>query len=153
MRDNEPKVLTSLLSQGALLSKIKERTIALSQLTKVIDELLPTPLNQQYRVANYRQGVLILEVSSASWLTRLKYEQGNLLSGIRQKILPSLSSIQYKINPTIATNYSQSVILSDKNVKISNVISKQTAIYLNAIAEQAPDKLKKQLIKLANHAK
>ena len=153
MRDNEPKVLTSLLSQGALLSKIKERTVALSQLTKVIDELLPTPLNQQYRVANYRQGVLILEVSSASWLTRLKYEQGNLLSGIRQKILPSLSSIQYKINPTIATSYSQSVILSDKNVKISNVISKQTAIYLNAVAEQAPDKLKKQLIKLANHAK
>ena len=153
MRDNEPKVLTSLLSQGALLSKIKERTVALSQLTKVIDELLPTPLNQQYRVANYRQGVLILEVSSASWLTRLKYEQGNLLSGIRQKILPSLSSIQYKINPTIATNYSQSVILSAKNVKISNVISKQTAIYLNAVAEQAPDKLKKQLIKLANHAK
>ncbi|WP_279085102.1 DUF721 domain-containing protein [Gilliamella apis] len=153
MRDNEPKVLTSLLSQGALISKIKERTVALSQLTKVIDELLPTPLNQQYRVANYRQGVLILEVSSASWLTRLKYEQSNLLSGIRQKILPSLSSIQYKINPNIATNYSQSVILSDKNVKISNVISKQTAIYLNAVAEQAPDKLKKQLIKLANHAK
>ena len=153
MRDNEPKVLTSLLSQGALLSKIKDRTIALSQLTKIIDELLPPPLIQQYRVANYRQGVLILEVSSASWLTRLKYEQGNLLSGIRQKILPSLSSIQYKINPTIATSYSQSVILSDKNVKISNVISKQTAIYLNAIAEQAPDKLKKQLIKLANHAK
>ncbi|MBI0153703.1 DUF721 domain-containing protein [Gilliamella sp. W8128] len=153
MRGNEPKVLTSLLSQGALLSKIKDRTIALSQLTKIIDELLPPPLIQQYRVANYRQGVLILEVSSASWLTRLKYEKGNLLSGIRQKILPSLSSIQYKINPTIATNYSQSVILSDKNVKISNVISKQTAIYLNAIAEQAPDKLKKQLIKLANHAK
>ncbi|OTQ60039.1 DUF721 domain-containing protein [Gilliamella sp. A7] len=153
MRDNEPKVLTSLLSQGALLSKIKERSIALNQLSKVIDELLPTPLNQQYRIANYRQGVLILEVSSASWLTRLKYEQSNLLSGIRQKILPSLSSIQYKINPTIATNYSQSVILSDKNVKISNVISKQTAIYLNTVAEQAPDKLKKQLIKLANHAK
>ena len=153
MRGNEPKVLTSLLSQGALLSKIKDRTIALSQLTKIIDELLPPPLIQQYRVANYRQGVLILEVSSASWLTRLKYEQGNLLSGIRQKILPSLSSIQYKINPTIATSYSQSVILSDKNVKISNVISKQTAIYLNAVAEQAPDKLKKQLIKLANHAK
>lgn len=153
MRGNEPKVLTSLLSQGALLSKIKDRTIALSQLTKIIDELLPPPLIQQYRVANYRQGVLILEVSSASWLTRLKYEQSNLLSGIRQKILPSLFSIQYKINPTIATNYSQSVILSDKNVKISNVISKQTAIYLNAIAEQAPDKLKKQLIKLANHAK
>ena len=153
MRDNEPKVLTSLLSQGALLSKIKERTVALSQLTKVIDELLPTPLNQHYRVANYRQSVLILEVSSANWLTRIKYEQSNLISGIREKILPSLSSIQYKINPTIATNYSQSVNLSDNNVKIENVLSKQTAIYLNVVAEKAPNKLKKQLIKLANHAK
>ena len=153
MRDNEPKVLTSLLSQGALLSKLKERAVALSQLTKVIDELLPTPLNQQYRVANYRQSVLILEVSSANWLTRIKYEQSNLISGIREKILPSLSSIQYKINPTIATNYSQSVNLSDNNVKIENVLSKQTAIYLNVVAEKAPDKLKKQLIKLANHAK
>lgn len=153
MRDNEPKVLTSLLSQGALLSKIKERTVALSQLTKVIDKLLPTPLNQHYRVANYRQSVLILEVSSANWLTRIKYEQSNLISGIREKILPSLSSIQYKINPTIATNYSQSVNLSDNNVKIENVLSKQTAIYLNVVAEKAPDKLKKQLIKLANHAK
>ncbi|MCX8660544.1 DUF721 domain-containing protein [Gilliamella sp. B2772] len=153
MRDNEPKMLTSLLSQGALLSQIKERTLALTQLTKVIDELLPAPLNQQYRVANYRQGILILEVSSANWLTRIKYEQSNLISGIRQKILPSLSSIQYKINPTIATNNSQLVNFSNKNAKINNVITIQTAIYLNALAEQAPEKLKKQLIKLANHAK
>lgn len=153
MRDNEPKMLTSLLSQGALLSQIKERTLALNQLTKVIDELLPAPLNQQYRVANYRQGILILEISSANWLTRIKYEQSNLISGIRQKILPSLSSIHYKINPTIATNNSQLVNFSNKNVKINNVITIQTAIYLNALAEQAPEKLKKQLIKLANHAK
>ena len=153
MRDNEPKMLTSLLSQGALLCQIKERTQALSQLTKVIDELLPTPLNQHYRVANYRQGVLVLEVSSANWLTRIKYEQSNLISGIRGKILPSLSSIQYKINPTIAKNYSQSINFSNNNAKINSVISVQTAIYLKALAEQAPEKLKKQLIKLANHAK
>ena len=153
MRDNEPKMLTNLLSQGSLLSQIHERTLALSQLAKVVDELLPTPLNQQYRVANYRQGVLILEVSSANWLTRIKYEQSNLISAIRKKILPSLSSIQYKINPAIATNYSQSVNFFDKNAKINNVITIQTAIYLNAVAEHAPEKLKKQLIKLANHAK
>ena len=37
MRDNEPKVLNSLLLQEALLSKIQERIVALNQLTKVID--------------------------------------------------------------------------------------------------------------------
>ena len=52
MRDNEPKVLNSLLLQEALLSKIQERIVALNQLTKVIDELLPSPLNKKYRVAN-----------------------------------------------------------------------------------------------------
>ena len=153
MRYNQPQILPSILSQQSWLSEIKERTFALAKLADVINELLPSPLQQQYRVANYRQGILILEVSSANWLTRIKYEQSNLISGIRQKILPSLSSIQYKINPTIATNNSQLVNFSNKNAKINNVITTQTAIYLNALAEQAPEKLKKQLIKLANHAK
>ena len=118
MRYNEPQMLTSILSQQTCLSEIKEKTFALNKLADVINELLPSLLRQQYRIANYRQGVLVLEVSSASWLTRLRYEQSNLLSGIRKQILPSLSSIQYKINPDISSQHA-----------------------------------KKQLIKLANHAK
>ena len=153
MRDNEPKVLNSLLLQEALLSKIQERIVALNQLTKVIDELLPSSLNKQYRVANYRQGVLVLEVSSASWLTRLRYEQSKLLSGIRKQILPSLSSIQYKINPDICSQHSKMINDTSKSVTITRALSFQSATYLSALAESAPDKLKKQLIKLANHAK
>ena len=153
MYHNKSEILTSIFARNSILLQIQERINIFSKLTDVINELLPSSLTQHYRVANYRQSVLILEVSSANWLTRIKYEQSNLISGIREKILPSLSSIQYKINPTIATNYSQSVNLSDNNVKIENVLSKQTAIYLNVVAEKAPDKLKKQLIKLANHAK
>ena len=153
MRDNEPKVLNSLLLQEALLSKIQERIVALNQLTKVIDELLPSSLNKQYRVANYRQGVLVLEVSSASWLTRLRYEQSKLLSGIRKQILPSLSSIQYKINPDISSQHSKMINDSSKSVTITRALSLQSATYLSALAESAPDRLKKQLIKLANHAK
>ena len=153
MYHNKSEILTSIFARNSILLQIQEKINIFSKLTDVINELLPSSLTQHYRVANYRQSVLILEVSSANWLTRIKYEQSNLISGIREKILPSLSSIQYKINPTIATNYSQSVNLSDNNVKIENVLSKQTAIYLNVVAEKAPDKLKKQLIKLANHAK
>ncbi|MBI0030318.1 DUF721 domain-containing protein [Gilliamella sp. B14384G15] len=153
MRYNEPQMLTSILSQQTCLSEIKEKTFALNKLADVINELLPSLLRQQYRIANYRQGVLILEVSSASWLTRLRYEQSNLLSEIRKQILPSLSSIQYKINPDISSQYVKMINDSSKSVTITRALSPQSAIYLSALAESAPDKLKKQLIKLANHAK
>lgn len=153
MRCNEPQMLTSILSEGTLLSQIKERTFALGKLAQVIDELLPSLFKQHYRIANYRQGVLVLEVSSASWLTRLKYEQSNLLSGIRSKILPSLSSIQYKINPDICSETSPVIECSKKNHSKTSTLTVASATYLYAIAEKAPDKLKKQLIKLANNAK
>lgn len=153
MRYNEPQMLTSILAQNFSLSKIQDRTNALNSLAKVVNDLLQSPMNQQCRVANYRQGVMILEVSTASWLTRLKYEQSNLISEIRKNILPSLSSIQYQINPNISVRWSHNNYQSDKSSLVSSVITQKSAMFLYALAENAPDKLKKQLIKLANHAK
>ncbi|MCO6544480.1 MAG: DUF721 domain-containing protein [Gilliamella sp.] len=146
-------MLTSILAQNFSLSKIQDRTNALNSLAKVVNDLLPSPMNQQCRVANYRQGVIILEVSTAGWLTRLKYEQSNLISEIRKNILPSLSSIQYQINPDISVRWSHNNYQSDKSSLVSSVITQKSAMFLYALAENAPDKLKKQLIKLANHAK
>ncbi|MWN31517.1 DUF721 domain-containing protein [Gilliamella sp. Pra-s65] len=146
-------MLSSILSQESCLSEIKDRTFALSKLSHVINELLPSPLKQQCRVANYRQGVLVLEVSSASWLTRLKYEQSNLISEIRKNILPSLSSIQYRINPNISVTLSQCHFNVSKLPLGSSLMTEKSAMFLYELAENAPDKLKKQLIKLANHAK
>ncbi|WP_411614497.1 DUF721 domain-containing protein [Gilliamella sp. BG4] len=146
-------MLTSILAQNFSLSKIQDRTNALNSLAKVVNDLLQSPMNQQCRVANYRQGVMILEVSTASWLTRLKYEQSNLISEIRKNILPSLSSIQYQINPDISVRWSHNNYQSDKSSLVSSVITQKSAMFLYALAENAPDKLKKQLIKLANHAK
>ncbi|WP_085248319.1 DUF721 domain-containing protein [Gilliamella mensalis] len=153
MRYNDPQILTSILTQAPCLSKIQDRANALRSLAKVVNDLLPSPLNAQCRVANYRQGVLILEVSTAGWLTRLKYEQSNLISEIRKNILPSLSSIQYQINPDISVKLSKSHFLTSKPTLVSSVMTPQSAMFLYALAENAPDKLKKQLIKLANHAK
>ncbi|WP_294962685.1 DciA family protein [uncultured Gilliamella sp.] len=153
MRYNEPRILTSILLQASSLSKIQERTIALSKLSNVVKDILPPPLNQQCRVANYRRGVLIIEVSSASWLSRLRYEQSNLIQGIRRKTLPSLSSIQYQINPNISAQLSELNNQSLNQKKLLSVITPKSAMFLYTLAENSPDKLKKQLIKLANHAK
>ncbi len=153
MRDNEPQILSSILTQDSSLLHIQERIYALKKLSDVVFDLLPPPLNVQCRVSNFRQGILILEVSSASWLTRLKYEQSNLLTGIRKNLLPSLASIQYRINPDIAAPSSQRVNHSSNDATMNSAMTQISATYLYALAENAPNKLKKQLIKLANHAK
>ncbi|MWP49748.1 MULTISPECIES: DUF721 domain-containing protein [unclassified Gilliamella] len=153
MRYNEPQMLTSIVTHASCLSKIQDRTNALKTLSKVVSDLLPLPLSEQCRVANYRQGILILEVSTASWLTRLKYEQSNLISEIRKTVLPSLSSIQYLINPNISARLSQRQSQTSKSSLAPSVMTAKSSMILYALAENAPNKLKKQLIKLANHAK
>ncbi|OCG28060.1 hypothetical protein A9G11_11135 [Gilliamella sp. wkB108] len=153
MRYNEPQKLASILAKVSSLSKIQERTNALSKLSNVVSDLLPSPLNQQCRVANYRRGILVIEVSSASWLTRLRYEQSELISGIRRQILPSLSSIQYQINPNITAQLSQVDNQLLNKAKTPSIMTQKSAEFLYTLAENVPDKLKKQLIKLANHAK
>ncbi|MDF7670546.1 DciA family protein [Orbaceae bacterium ESL0721] len=150
MRSNRPQILVSILDHADGLSQIHKQTIALAKLTRMVKTLLPSPLNEHCRVANYRQGLLILEVSSASWLSRLKYEQSDLILGIRQKLLPALSSIQYKINPDLTH---KPVVNKQPTESLSSKMTLQSAFYLHMLAEHAPEKLKKQLIKLANHAK
>ncbi|MDF7666963.1 DciA family protein [Orbaceae bacterium ESL0727] len=153
MRCNEPQSFSFLVRQTTGLSQIEERTSALFQLSRALDEILSKPLNEKCRVANYRQGILVIEVSSASWLTRLKYEQSNVLSALRQKVLPALSSIQYQINPDLGCYSHQNSHPLPLNATKSSTITPQSALYLYELAERAPEKLKKQLIKLANHAK
>ena len=151
MRCHEPQILTSILGKVPGLLDIQERAASLANLEHQVQTLLSSPLNRHCRIANYRQGILIIEVSSASWLTRFKYEQSQLLSALRQQKLPGLCSIQGKINPDIENHHV--TITKPLSRQAASTMTQETAILLRTLANQAPEKLKKQLIKLANHAK
>ena len=149
MRNSEPQSLNNLFN-GFTLANIQTRSIALSRLNKMIYCYLPNHLHHCCRVANYRQSILIIEVCSAGWLTRLRYEQEKLLLALRQNGLSGLASIQYKINPVL--NQPQSFV-NDKVTTVGNkrTITPQSAPLLLALAQDATPKLKTNLIKLANH--
>lgn len=149
MRNSEPQSLNNLFN-GFTLANIQTRSIALSRLNKMIYCYLPIHLHHCCRVANYRQSILIIEVCSAGWLTRLRYEQEKLLLALRQNGLSGLASIQYKINPVL--NQPQSFV-NDKVTTVGNkrTITPQSASLLLALAQDATPKLKTNLIKLANH--
>ncbi|RKS84721.1 hypothetical protein DES39_1936 [Orbus hercynius] len=148
MRKSVPQAVNNLFNGSTFLT-IQERSVALSRLNHLLAQHIPHALYKQCRIANYRQGVLIIEVSSASWLTRLRYEQEKLRSLLRQNGLSGLSSIQFKINPELNAN--KLLLNSGSNSIPSRVISPESAKHLLILADSCPPKLKNNLIKLANH--
>ncbi|MCR3755490.1 MAG: hypothetical protein HNEKOMLI_00228 [Sodalis sp. Psp] len=109
MRDSHPRSIDSLFNDATntdyvSLAQIQKRAVMLLKLNRAVRTLLPTLLRPWCRVANCRQNVIILETANASWKMRLRYEQTQLLSALRTHILPSLSSIDIRINPDLARN-------------------------------------------------
>lgn len=164
MRDSRPHSLESLFDHvsGAHkgpLHDVQQRAIALLKLNRAVKGLLPSQLHPWCRVANYRQGHLILETANASWLMRLRYEQPTLLSALRAQILPSLASIDIRINPALAAKGSEIANETrearqdaEKADAPLRQLSEQSAETLRNLASHSPEKLRKILERLASLA-
>lgn len=79
MRDSRPQLLDVLFSESSSADKgplhnVQQRAAALLKLNRAVKGLLPAQLHPWCRVANFRQGVLVLETANASWMMRLRYE-------------------------------------------------------------------------------
>ncbi|MBV4365727.1 DUF721 domain-containing protein [Erwinia sp. BNK-24-b] len=156
MRDSRPQSIESFFeaTEGqSMLQSIQQRAIALNKLNRALQGIIPAQLHPWCRVANFRQGVLVLETANASWMMRLRYEQSSLLSALRAQILPSLTSIDIRINPTLAAKAQENVQeSSDRHQKEQSPgrqLSEQSAEILRGVASRSPEKLKKTLERLA----
>lgn len=150
MRNSTPQAINLLIDETKAFNSIQSRSLALVKLNQAVYKLLPMQLQSVCRVANYRHSVLIIEVSSASWLTRVRYEQEKLLSTLRAEILPGLASIQFSINPAL---HAKRYIAQNPVETFERTISQESGNLLEGLAQQCPDSLKAKLIKLASHAK
>ncbi|MGK2946730.1 MAG: DUF721 domain-containing protein [Candidatus Malihini olakiniferum] len=161
MRDSRPQSLESLFNtlsdrNKSPLHDIQQRTIALLKLNRIIKGSLPAQLHPWCRIANYRQDHLILETANATWLMRLRYEQPTLLLALRAQILPSLASIDIRINPALAAKGNETI--SEKNNLRAESgssgmpprqLSKQSAETIRNLASHSTGKIKKILERLA----
>ncbi|HEI6845870.1 TPA: DUF721 domain-containing protein [Yersinia enterocolitica] len=160
MRESRPQLLDVLFddaiaAENGPLHNVQQRATALLKLNRAVKGLLPSQLQPWCRVANYRQSVLVLETANASWLMRLRYEQPALLSALRAQILPSLSSIDIRINPSLmasghnhvqnAAKYSQD---PEKSPPLRQ-LSLESAKELRGLASRSPEKLRTILERLA----
>ncbi|MDX7997922.1 DUF721 domain-containing protein [Xenorhabdus sp. Reich] len=164
MRDSRPQSLETLFEDAAIVGKsplqaIQQHAIALLKLNRAVLSLLPAQLHPWCRVANYRKQILVLEAGNASWMTRLRYEIPVLLSALRSEILPSLSSIDIRINPSLmvksdnnAQSFSKSLIKASDNDNQDlpkRQLTHESAKALMSLAERSPEKLKRKLEQLA----
>ncbi|MEM6051330.1 DciA family protein [Erwinia sp. P7711] len=160
MRDSRPQSIENLFEttegQG-VLQTIQQRAIALNKLNRAVQGILPAQMHPWCRVANFRQGILVLETANASWMMRLRYEQSSLLSALRAQILPSLTAIDITINPSLAAKAQESVQKSgSQSAAEENVpgrqLSEQSAEILRSVASRSPEKLKRIIEQLASLA-
>lgn len=157
MRDSYPQSLEKIFielegSNKSTLQLIQQRATILLKLNRAVMALLPVPLRDKCRVANYRNAILIIEVANASWLTRLRYETPSLLSALRQEILPSLSSIDIKINPSLGIKQEKRSLISslkEQEPAKRRQLSLESAQSLKYLAEKSPKKLRERLERLA----
>lgn len=150
MRDHRPQSIDTLLGDSQL-HNVQQRATALLQLNQAVRALLPRELQSHCRVANFRQGILILEIANASFALRLRYQTPALISALRQNTLPTLVTIEHRINPALAVSATsvretaQSHYQTDKK----RTISPQTAEHLRVLASHSPKALREKLEKLA----
>ncbi|WP_174848739.1 DUF721 domain-containing protein [Yersinia artesiana] len=160
MRESRPQLLDVLFddaiaAENGPLHNVQQRATALLKLNRAVKGLLPSQLQPWCRVANYRQSVLVLETANASWLMRLRYEQPALLSALRAQILPSLSSIDIRINPSLMAsghNYAQNAAKTSQDLEKSpplRQLSLESAKELRGLASRSPEKLRTILERLA----
>ncbi|MCK9780556.1 MULTISPECIES: DUF721 domain-containing protein [Enterobacterales] len=157
MRDSYPQSLEKIFielegSNKSTLQLIQQRATILLKLNRAVMALLPVPLRDKCRVANYRNAILIIEVANASWLTRLRYEIPSLLSALRQEILPSLSSIDIKINPSLGIKQEKKSLISslkEQQPTKRRHLSLESAQSLKYLAEKSPKRLRERLERLA----
>jgi hypothetical protein len=160
MRDSRPQSLDNLFDDAgtqSVLQNVQQRAAALLKLNRAVRGIIPAQLHPWCRVANFRQGILVLETANASWLMRLRYEQATLLSALRAQILPSLTSIDIRINPSLAAIGQESVQessiqTSGGKYEVNRELSEQSAEALREVAKRSPEKLRAAIERLASLA-
>jgi len=142
--DSLHKIITS---KSGKLAKIQQKAGQLQVINQFLTSELIPGSDEYCRVANLRQGILIIEVASGVWKTRLLQLSNSILEHMREHVSSSLHSIELHVNPALFNEKSEAVKPNPRR------ISEDTAQHLMSVAQVAPPELAATLKRLANLAK
>ncbi|MFK5969437.1 MAG: DUF721 domain-containing protein [Candidatus Marithrix sp.] len=97
------KSVTSIITnKSSWLYHLSNHCKMLKSIDKVLNNSLPSPLNQHCHVANWREKILIVHTDSSLWATRLRYMTPFLIAKWQQESsMPTVNKIIVKVRPTL----------------------------------------------------
>lgn len=131
------------------LSQIAAKTNSLTMLSDIVRQTCPDLPEDVWKIANFRDNSLVIEVNSAVWSQRLQFERMNICRELAIVTENAFTQIEIKVTP-YRTKVPEKVKLPGAT---NGHISQNTANHLLEVASNAPDSLRKKLEKLAAHAK
>ena len=136
-------------STSGTLAQIAAKTNSLTILSDIVRQICPDLPADVWKIANFRQNAIVIEVNSAVWSQRLQFERVNICRELVRVTDNEFNQIEIKITPFHTKVFAKTVIPD----AINSTISASTAEQLLKVAQSAPDSLRKKLEKLASHAK
>ncbi|GGP51851.1 MULTISPECIES: DUF721 domain-containing protein [Shewanella] len=137
-----PQDLSNLVHLSGRLPELAEKAELLNSLNQYVKQTLTGPVAEQLKVANLRQGVLVIETTSAAWAARINFQKQKLLLQLQVDTLPMLTAIEVKVNPGLA-------LARPKPTTNQNAISSTAAQHIEALAEHVDGTLGEKLKRLA----
>jgi hypothetical protein len=148
----DPKSIDELMGKWSnKITQFGAKTDSLQVLQAELDKALGPILCKKCRVANYRDGTLIIEAASATLATRLNYLKLDILSHLRKNGFAECGQVKVASNPDAQLRLSEPKA-SLKPQKSGRTMSEDTAAQLTELAQYAPPSLQAKLLKLATHA-
>lgn len=124
MKPIPEKTLATILNQQdsqSILGFIQKKVLQLNQLNDIWQKNWPD-LAQHSRIANFREGCLVIEVDNAAWVTRLRYLIPDLSRKlVKHAALNSLKHIEWYIQPhsqTVSPHNRFAPVLSDHSAQL-----------------------------------
>lgn len=140
-----PQDLSQLLHLSGKLPNIAEKAELLLYLDQHVKQIVAGPIAEQLKVANFRQGVLVVETTSAAWAARINFQKSKLLAQLQAETLPILTAIEVKVNPRLA-------MYDAKPKQAHKELSPVAAEHIAALAETVSGTLGEKLKRLASLA-
>lgn len=131
------------------LAQIAAKTNSLTILSDIVRQTCPDLPEDVWKIANFRDKSLVIEVNSAVWSQRLQFERMNICRELASVTENAFNQIEIKVTP-YRTKAPEKTKLPEKT---SITISQETAAQLLEVASNAPESLRLKLEKLASHAK
>lgn len=147
MRKLESQKISKLLKSKKKFSQpVLDRVEKLRKLDKILKKILPSPLNQHCRVANFRGKTLVLATDSPSWKSNLRFLAPTLAKQLDHELPIPVEKIEILVESRQAEK--------KQHNRPKARLSEESASLIASVADSMDDpRLKKALLNLSSRKK